>query len=67
MNNPKIKMFKIFNNKNNKIYYVPSYNKEDALTQVNALNGKARTYSLKERNFFKKVLTESKSPIIVRA
>jgi len=65
MNNPKIKMFKIL--KNNKTYYVPSYNKEGALTEVNALNGKTRPSTLKERNFFKKVLTESKSPIIVRA
>lgn len=65
MNNPKIKIFKI--EKNNKFYYVPSHNKEGALTQVNSLNGKTRQSTLKERNFFNKVLTQSKLPIIVRA
>ena len=34
MNKPKIKMFKILSDKTRNIYYIPSYNKESAITKV---------------------------------
>lgn len=66
MYNPKLKVYKIFNDNKNKVYYVPSYNKEQAVTQANSLSSKLKYLTENQRLLFKKMLTQSKSHIKVR-